>query len=252
MHDLVYHLSSEAAQNNDWELRMSLRGFWAHYPREDLGRLWIIGHRPAWLRADLCCHVPWPDPWRQCKDANLIGKLIRMSLEPALSAEFIACSDDHIPVSAFDWGFLRPWHEGPLKSDPSTQTGWQQRVANTGRWLRSQGVERPLALDAHIPYPMAKGLLPELLRAPFGEGLGLCTYSLYFGLTGYQAERARPIGSERVRGSFRGGTPTPESFEARLTNGNRFIALDAGSAGWPWLRERVERHLPEPSPWEAD
>ena len=71
---------------------MSPRSFWRNYRAQ----LWIIGHIPAWIdRRKISC-LPWPDPYRTCRDANLLHKAIRLALEPRISDPFILCSDDHI------------------------------------------------------------------------------------------------------------------------------------------------------------
>ena len=67
--DVVIPLSA-GSRHGDAELRYALRSMCRHF--EDLGRVWVIGHRPAWLRG--VEHIPARDD-HSSKDINIIRKL---------------------------------------------------------------------------------------------------------------------------------------------------------------------------------
>ena len=89
-YDVAYFLSSESSLE-DWELKYSLRSWEKFFPA--LGRVWILGeHKPAWLNEESVTRLAIPDAYKRNKDANLITKLVRASMEPELSEKFISCS----------------------------------------------------------------------------------------------------------------------------------------------------------------
>jgi hypothetical protein len=69
--DVVYTLGTESSWQDN-ELRYSLRSLERNFP--DLGRVWIVGHKPAWLTGVV--HIPMADVHKQNKDANLIDKIL--------------------------------------------------------------------------------------------------------------------------------------------------------------------------------
>ena len=70
--NVVYFLSHLSKNRDDWELRHSLRSVVSNFP--DLGRVFIVGHRPAWIQG--VEHLAIPDYHTRCKDANLYAKLL--------------------------------------------------------------------------------------------------------------------------------------------------------------------------------
>jgi hypothetical protein len=81
--DVAWMLGDES-KKDDWELRMSMRSFWVRFGERS--GYWIIGHIPRWIDTQQVRCIPWPDPYKHCKDANLLLKALRLTMEPELLA----------------------------------------------------------------------------------------------------------------------------------------------------------------------
>jgi hypothetical protein len=247
-HDLVYFCGSGGANQDDVELKLSLRSAWDNF--RDLSRVWIIGQRPSWLSA-AAIYLPFPDSYSACKDANLIQKLLYLATAECcreLSEEFLLCSDDHYFLNPVQWSDCRPYHNGPCPTDPGKHNGWMKRVANTGR-LAQQRDQEALATDCHVPYPIKKSLTPELLRYPYAQGRGCTVFTLYYAATGYQRNRAVEINTARVRADLRGNISL-KAARAKLDRGNFFCLTDNTSIQRPEIRALLEARFPDASPYE--
>src|SRR5271163_1829992 len=172
--DVAWMLGS-GSNTGDWELRISMRSFWTHYLAS--ASPWIIGHTPPWIdRRKVRC-LAWPDPYRKCKDANLLHKALRLALEPRLTNPFVLCSDDHILLRPSVPGDFTLWHRGEIQQDYVDGSGkWQRRLVNTGRQLRELGYPA-LNFDGHVPYPLRKEWVGEALRFAFAAKPGMCVFS---------------------------------------------------------------------------
>jgi hypothetical protein len=134
---------------DDWELRMSMRSFHMHY--RSSSKPWIIGRIPAWISQEKVRCLPWPDPYRRSKDANLLHKALRLAMEPEISDPFILCSDDHLLLQPSLPEDFKLWHRGEIPHLPEPgMTSWQLRMVNTGVRLRKAGYPA-LFFDAHNP-----------------------------------------------------------------------------------------------------
>ena len=88
--DVVIPLSA-GSRHGDAELRYALRSMCRHF--EDLGRVWVIGPWPAWLRG--VEHIPARDD-HSSKDINIIRKLELACRQEKLSERFVFWSDDQV------------------------------------------------------------------------------------------------------------------------------------------------------------
>jgi hypothetical protein len=230
----------------DWELRMSMRSFKANYLTA--GRPWIIGHIPAWIdRRKVRC-LPWPDPYRSCKDANLLHKAIRLAMEPGISNPFILCSDDHILMRKSAAADFKLWHRGEIPKEPLEEMNrWERRLVNTGQRLRRAGY-RAMNFDGHVPYPLRKEWVREALRFDFASGPGMCVFSTILNCS---KERGAPLAHQRVRGWL--GKPDMEkrTIDKKLAR-NQFACLNAGSINNSYIVARLEELFSRPAPWELD
>jgi hypothetical protein len=243
--DVAWMLGSGSG-TGDWELRLSMRSFWTHYLAS--ANPVIIGHIPSWIdRRKVRC-LRWPDPYRRCKDANLLHKALRLAMEPKISDPFILCSDDHI--------LLRPslpkdftlWHRGEIPQEFVPGSGkWQRRLVNTGDKLRRLGFST-LNFDGHIPYPLKKEWVKEALRFDFAAKPGMCVFSTILNCCN---EPRRRLDSQRVRGWLGGVNLTERQVDSKLAR-NRFACLNANTLNNKYIVSRLEQLFPEPAPWELD
>lgn len=97
MIDLAYPLRKGASRLDDLEIRYSLRSIEANLQLE-VGRLFLYGHRPDWLRAaELVRMQDGID-----KALNLQRKYAAMCADDRLSDPFLLLDDDHIFLAPTD------------------------------------------------------------------------------------------------------------------------------------------------------
>ena len=132
--DVVYPLGT-GSRWNDNELRYSLRSLEKNFP--DLGRVWIVGHRPAWLTGVV--HVAMDDVHRHNKDANLIDKILA-ACRAGVSERFVRMSDDQVFLRPVRFADMKPLHYGDITSKSDWPAGgWWRRLvpaAGAGGWSR--------------------------------------------------------------------------------------------------------------------
>jgi len=243
--DVAWMLGTESS-SGDWELRLSMRSFWKHYRAN--AKPWIIGHIPAWINRRKVYCLPWPDPYRTCKDANLLHKAIRLALEPRISDPFILCSDDHILLRPSKPADFKLWHLGEINENPEGDlSGWQRRLLNTGKRLRRFGFPA-MNFDGHVPYPLRKAWVKEVLRFDFAAKPGMCLFST---IINCGHEPGLPLNSQRIRGWLGRENMPARIVDAKLAK-NQFACLNANSLRNPYIVSKLERLFPEPAPWELD
>lgn len=242
--DVVYTLGT-GSEHFDWELRMSLRSWARFFP--SLGRVWIIGHCPAWIDARSIRYIPFPDSYTHNKDANLIAKLLRAALEPDLTDDFIFCSDDQMLLQPCTLGDFQPWHRGNLATKrewPSDK--WHRRLHATMCVLHGRGLP-VLDFEGHIPYRLTKAGCRRFLEYPFGEGNGFTVMTLY-----HNANRiaGQPLNAAGVRAKVCSSGMSAPAIEREMT-GKRFLNINTAAMRNPALIAACQRHFPTPSLFEA-
>jgi hypothetical protein len=230
----------------DWELRISMRSFWMHY--RSSSKPWIIGRIPAWISQEKVRCLSWPDPYRSRKDANLLHKALRLAMEPEISDPFILCSDDHLLLQSSSPEDFKLWHRGEISHLPAEgMTRWQLRMINTGMQLRKAGYPA-FFFDAHIPYPLRKAWVKEVLRFDFAKKTGMCLFSTILNCC---PEVGMPMKGHHVRAWLGTKGLAPRVVDSRLSK-NRFACLTGESMNNDYLISRLEQLFPEPAPWELD
>lgn len=156
--DIVYTLGTGSKYGDDLELRLSLRSWLRHF-WEWVGRIWIVGACPDWLRTSaMVRHVPATDAFPKNKDANLFAKLRLAAERDDISDPFIWCSDDQVLMRDATPGDILPYYRFDLMEDPAYLDGggrWRARLRHTAEALREKGLPT-LHYDAHVPMPMRK------------------------------------------------------------------------------------------------
>lgn len=174
--DVVFTLGN-GSEHFDWELRMSLRSCERFFPA--LGRVWIVGHCLGWVDPSSVRFISFLDSYTHNKDANLIAKLVRASMEPSLTQEFIFCSDDQSLLQPCMLEDFRPYHRGNLATKAEWETDkWRRRLHVTMRALHGRGLP-VFDFEGHIPYRVTKPGCRRFLEYPFGEGNGFTVMTLY-------------------------------------------------------------------------
>jgi hypothetical protein len=141
------------------ELRYSLRSL-VNLPHE---RVWLAGHRPSWVRG--VSHIPVTQEGTKYQNstANL-----RAACESAdVSESFILMNDDFFicqPVA-----FVPPLHRGPVDSVEAYYASrgrglYLRGLRETRDLLATLGYPSPLSYELHVPMPMTKKRVREMLK----------------------------------------------------------------------------------------
>lgn len=223
---------------------------------QDLWRVFIVGHKPRWLReVEGLTHVPCDDPHGVSKDSNIIHKL--MLACRVVGGDFIVNSDDQIfckPTNAGDlWNaWLDPsidlhhakasrnhsfWHDRLLRSlDECRRRGWPE-------WV----------FQCHVPYPVDHEWYPRLMsEIDWGADNGLLTH-LYLNAYISEAWPRRlnpPVGPpDSLVRRFTRGVSYAEAKHAMETH--TFVNFNDAGFTEGMIKALGER-FPVPSPWEAN
>lgn len=177
--DVVYKLGSGSNFHNV-ELRYSLRSL-SNF--KDLGKVYIVGFRPNWIKLDEIVHIDAEDPYLSNKDGNLINKLILACTDQNLSEEFINISDDQLFMKSCGYGDIAiPMFDNKLKEfKPGERIGrWQERLQRTIDELKIKGYKTN-CYETHIPCLLNKKQFPKtVFRYDYGAHKGLCGNTLYY------------------------------------------------------------------------
>lgn len=241
--DVAWMLGSGSNVDN-WEIRIGLRSFLRHY--KATASLWIIGTIPSWIDRRLIKCIDWPDPYRSNKDANLLGKAIRLAGEPELSNQFILCSDDHILMKDSFPADFRWWHLGEIPGAKSNGSIWNQRLVNTGKQLRAAGLPA-FNFEGHVPYPLRKEWCFNALRFSYGNKPGMTVFSTILNANRVTGDHLK---SDTVRG-WLGGNPSFRTIDHK-SQINRFVCLNGDSVKNQECTRYFDEIFRDPAPWELD
>jgi hypothetical protein len=239
--DVVYFLGPES-QHDDWELRYSLRSLHANF--RDLGRIFIVGHRPRWLHG--IEHLAVPDRHAHNKDANLIEKLLA-AIRWGVSAWFLNPSDDQILLRPVHFADCRAFHLGDLRDEPPSFWGggsWKKRLENTLRLLDSRGLPT-FHHDAHTPMPIHGPTFAKVAGSvDFQRQPGYTIHTLYANSAPIERE---PLGDQKA--TYEHACHFTSRIQEAL-NGRTFLGYsDEGMT--PAFMSEIEYRFPRPSPWES-
>ena len=240
--DVVYFLSTES-RRDDWELRYSLRSIEANF--RNLGRVFIVGHRPAWLRG--VEHLDIPDRHKKNKDANLIDKLLAVC-RWGVSEWFLNPSDDQLLLEPAWFHELAAVHLDDLAARPPAFWGpgsWKARLQRTFRYLQAHGLPT-YHHDAHVPMPIHRDAFTAAFAGvDYATPPGYTIHTFYANAAPIQRV---PIG--RRKAGFEepctDATEVCRRMEDRLYCGYN----DAGLT--PALVAEIERRFPVASHFETD
>ncbi len=240
--DVVWMLGP--TRNNDWELRYSMRSFYTHYQAES--QAWIIGRIPSWIDQSLVNCIPFPNPYPH-KDGNLLNCALRLALEPGLSDPFILCSDDHFLLRDSAPEDFKWWHNGKINpKHANAKNSWRRQVGRTHTTLASRGYTT-FEFEGHIPYPLKKEWLQNVLRFNFGAGANTL-FTTILNCAGVPAAR---LDSQRIRGRIHSLKLTEAQVRQKWTE-NQFGTLNNGTERHPAVRAIFKNRFSEPAPWELD
>jgi hypothetical protein len=246
--DVVYPLNPMAKGPEDLELRYSLRSL---DPQPWAGDVYVIGHRPPWLKNAL--HIPMGDQWPvNFKDKNIIKKMLCACAEPRISDPFIANSDDQYwlkPINPGEMGI--PPREFPAQMDRDRfgrvyRNGWVKRQALTVEFLK-KNKRAEIRFDGHVPYLIDKGqYIRTMNQIPWemGEGFLIVVYHGWNFHTdnGFKIEDRDGV-LVRVKEDLK-----PEEIEERTA---KALFLNHSNKGLSvGMKDFLKNRFPNPSRWE--
>lgn len=153
---------------NNEELRYSLRALAAHVPHDVV---WIVGFCPAWLTGVQTI------PIRQTgtKWQNSTVNVASACAHPWVSDEFLLFNDDMFVMAPVDE--IPVLHRGPVDQvvdEYAQRVGSTRYVAGmraTSMLLDELGYPDPLSYELHVPMPVRKDLMGELLEMGVSKGI---------------------------------------------------------------------------------
>lgn len=151
-----------------------------------VGRIYIIGSEPPESIKDDVIHIPCDDPYKHCKDANIIHKL-RYACEniPDLTDDFLMISDDQIVTRHCEWCDFVPrisrmysdWTEEKWRKNKCTSF-WRECLYLT---LKKFPKESAAMWQPHIWSPMNKEKFIEMCKKfDYKHNIGCVSQTLYY------------------------------------------------------------------------
>ncbi|HUU84192.1 MAG TPA: glycosyltransferase, partial [Phycisphaerae bacterium] len=234
--DVVVALGT-GSRLDDIELRYALRSVEKHL--ENLGQVWVVGHRPAWLRG--VRHLPAPDDL-PTKDGNIIEKLRLACRQPDLSERFVFLSDDQVLLRPLAFSQLGSYHFGDLRARTDWETTWLKHLRHTRDTLAAAG-KTMLHGDTHAPIPIEKAKFLAMCEGVSYRGRpGLCVGTAYLNWAG---ATMRPMGQRKATTHGRS-----TDAELRACVAGRWFLGYAADGFTPGLRKLLDEMFPEPSRFE--
>ena len=131
--------------------------------------------------------IPMGDPVKDCKDVNLINKVIAAAKNPDVAPRFMFWSDDQLLTQELDLD------QAPVVSNErglkwfmqnKATNKWYVRMLNTMQYVKKEtGLELGWNYDSHVPQPYNKdAVLDVFSRVPYTVQPGFCINTIYYGM----------------------------------------------------------------------
>lgn len=193
MTDIMIPLSKESKTHN-LQLRIALRSI-AKYAK-NLGKIYIYSALPLpWVKeAEV---IVMGDPCVNCKDVNLIDKVLKHASNKEANERFMFWSDDQVLMKELDLDAApvvmnnRGWD---FFCDPKNKGNkWYQRMANTLKHVKKEtGMQLAWNYDSHVPQPYRKQDALDIFKSvPYKELPGFCINTIYYGMLRQPYEKSQ-------------------------------------------------------------
>jgi hypothetical protein len=178
------------------ELRYSIRSTVKNLPE---GRIWVVGGKPDWYIGDYIyvqqTGIGHPNVWKQleviCRTEDI-------------SDDFILMNDDFFTVKKLDK--VEYFYSGTIQevlasySDAGqTNYGYQRLFNKTQNYLNRMGIGNTLDYELHVPMPMNKAKLLEVLNH---KTLHRSTYGNVYGVGGTKTYDVKVYSNTELKGKF--------------------------------------------------
>ena len=178
------------------ELRYSIRSTVKNLPE---GRIWVVGGKPDWYTGDYIyveqTGLGHPNVWKQleviCKTEEI-------------SDDFVLMNDDFFTVKKLDT--VEYFYSGTIaevlgnySDSGQTNYGYQRLFNKTQTYLNRRGIGNPLDYELHVPMPMNKAKLLEVLNH---KTLHRSTYGNVYGVGGTKTYDVKVYSNTELKGKF--------------------------------------------------
>lgn len=228
--DVVYVVKEEG--DND-ELRWSLRSL-RNLPH---GTVWIVGHKPKWcVNVE---HLPTRPADTAWQDST--AKMWTAVQHPDVD-DFYYFNDDFFVLQPTDT--VPPMHKGPVSERYSRRykvKGWNGADGMHGTWrlLEQWGYQEPDDYEVHVPLPVVKATMREVLARAFAEYPeinGLRKRTLYANVAGLGGERIVDV--------------TVNKFHRDDPGSGAYVSTSELSFSEWEVGRQIRALFPDPSPYE--
>ena len=180
--DLVYTLADAPSADDNESLRLSLRS--VHKNFENVRNIWVVtDNPPAWLNNATIIRAK--DTFTNCKDANIINKVLAACNHTDVSDRFLFMSDDQIVNAKIPVNRVSPVFNIKGIQHYTGYSGsnrWTMRMENTLKIISKLGGETRINWDSHVPQPIDKDKFIDVMnRLPYTTLPGVCINTAYFG-----------------------------------------------------------------------
>jgi len=236
------------------ELRFSLRSL-VHVPH---GRVWIVGHRPAWVTG--VEHVPTDQaPLTLATKRENAWKNLRALVEHG-PEEFYYWEDDYHVIRAHPHG-IPPWHRGPLAEHVAEyrtrypRSHYTRLLEHTAGYLNVQpglaerssrdrdddstAMSEARSFEVHAPMPVQRALLAAVLTECEANEVGDGGRFLRPMWRTVYGNRHHPDAVKIRDPKVRGGWPVHAGI------------VSTSDATFPRMLRNLTARFPRPGPYEA-
>ena len=238
MPDILYIV--RPGDDND-ELRYSLRSL-TNLPH---GRVWIAGHKPAWLTN--VEHIPTTQPGSKHENATL--NLRAALTHPDIPARLVLFNDDFFVMQPT--AEMPVLHAGPLKAFCTAYAMAHMPNAHSTAMrdsidmLARLGLDRPLTYSIHYPMPIdTAGMLDTLDR--------INAERKHIGARAHRLHRRSIYGNlHNIGGQYVASDCKVSDREPRDYTDQPFLSTNDASFRTGPVGEHMRAVFPDPSPYET-
>ncbi len=175
--DIVIPIGKGSYWKDTTELKYALRSLEKNF--KDLGEVYIIGHKPKWLKN--VNHIDYDDLYPDNKGACIISKLIFACDCPQISKDFLFVSDDQLMLKTMSSKDIKPYYIYDLKDFKFSGENkfWMQCLRNVKEIMEIEGLPC-YNYEPHAPMVINKEKFRFIMNRYDWRRVLYPTLSLYF------------------------------------------------------------------------
>lgn len=215
--DVIIPLGGGSPHDNE-ELRLLLRSIERN--ALGVGNVYIATTEPPEWLSDEVTVVPITDAHTDCKDANLIDKVLGV-IEKHNVKRFVFCADDNCFVKPTRLDSIPLLYNPHIREHFRTGGTWHNRVLHTFAWADGRGIRLEHHFDTHAPqyFRDAATLAERMRQVDYKSGAGLTIMTAFRVVMG-EVEHALPQGDWK------------ETYEHQCEDNARFTDFEKPLIGY--------------------